>query len=80
MPSKYFDKKNGIFQVPNEILNDYNLSVKFLYSFHFREASLNEALDGVDISVHCDINTFAWLMDYIKYDASQLVQTTQLVL
>ena len=35
---------------------------------HFREASLNDALDGVDISVHCDVSIFAWLMEYIGTD------------
>ena len=34
----------------------------------FREAALNDALDGVDISVHCDVSIFAWLMDYIRAD------------
>ena len=31
-----------------------------------REAALNDALEGVDISVHCDVSIFAWLMDYIR--------------
>lgn len=31
-----------------------------------REASLSDSLDGVDISVHCDIKIFGWLMHYVS--------------
>ena len=32
----------------------------------FREASLSDSLEGVDISVHCDIKIFGWLMQYVS--------------
>ena len=39
--------------------------IQFLLS---REASINDDLGGVDISVHCDVKIFAWLMQYVKAD------------
>ena len=32
----------------------------------FREASLSDSLEVVDISVHCDIKIFGWLMHYVS--------------
>ena len=31
-----------------------------------RDASNGSNLDGVDISVHCDIQIFSWLIDWVK--------------
>ena len=35
---------------------------------YFREVTSGQQLDEVDISVHCDIKIFEWLMCWILYD------------
>ena len=38
-----------------------------MFLFH-REVTSGQQLDEVDISVHCDIKIFEWLMCWILYD------------
>ena len=33
---------------------------------YFRDITAGQSLEDVDISVHCDIKIFEWLMDWIK--------------
>ena len=41
--------------------------VSFLYQLGVsRDVSLNSGLEEVDISVHCNISIFAWIMDWTK--------------
>ena len=35
---------------------------------YFKEITDGQHLDDVDISVHCDIKIFDWLMCWVKYD------------
>jgi hypothetical protein len=33
-----------------------------------REVTTDQELDDVDISVHCDVKIFDWLMCWVKFD------------
>ena len=35
---------------------------------YFRDITLGQQLDDVDISVHCDVKIFDWLMCWVKHD------------
>ena len=66
MSAAHIVKNYGLFQVSNRyIVSNIHSIIQFLL---FREASINDDLGGVDISVHCDVKIFAWLMQYVKAD------------
>ena len=48
------------------ILYIYNIHI--CSPTHCREVTNGQELEEVDISVHCDIKIFDWLMCWIKYD------------
>jgi hypothetical protein len=63
----------------NRKLNkDFKCEKKLLYSRmkYFEKYLLNtNSLEDIDISVHCDINIFDWLMKYIHTDGPKLGRT-----
>lgn len=38
---------------------------------YFAEVTAGQKLEDMDISVHCDIQIFEWLMKWVKKDSNQ---------
>ena len=40
-----------------------------IFTFSSRDITSGQSLEDVDISVHCDVTIFEWLMDWLKAQA-----------
>jgi len=73
-PKELLVKEMKYFSKSLSIRNSINNSPMSLHGSKSTTSISQKNLDDIDISVHCDINIFDWLMRYVKRDHPYLIE------
>jgi hypothetical protein len=73
-PKELLAKEMKYFIKNLNIRNSINNSPMSLHGSKSTNSISQKNLDEIDISVHCDINIFDWLMRYVKRDHLYLIE------